>query len=225
MSKFDIVVFDLDSTLVSFEGLDWLAELKGKGEEVSALTKSSMEGSMSVNEAFTKKMRIISPYRKDFIKLGKKYSSNLVEGVEEVVSVLHKLGKEVWIVTGNFRPAVEIFANKMQISPERVICNEVYFDSNGKYLDFDDKNPLANNGGKRKMIAERIKIRGKVVFIGDAITDLEAKDEVDMFVGFGGVVQREIVKNNSEVYFESNSMIPLLKFILNEDEIIKLQEV
>lgn len=218
MKKFDVVVFDLDSTLVSIEGLDWLAETKGKGREVSLLTKLSMEGKISVNEAFGKKMAMISPSKNDLISLGEKYCSSLVDDAREVISVLHKLGKEIWIVTGNFDPAVKILAHDLNIPEDKIVCNEVYFDQERNYSGFDSAGPLANNGGKSKVINERIKKLGRVVFIGDAVTDLEAKDVVDMFVGFGGVEQRAIVKQNSEFYIDSKSMLPLLKMILTPKE-------
>ena len=73
MNKYDIVIFDVDSTLVKIEGLDWLAEYKGRGEEVRDLTKRSMEGEMDFNDAMTKKMELISPAKKDLIKLGTQF--------------------------------------------------------------------------------------------------------------------------------------------------------
>lgn len=61
IENFDAIVFDLDSTLVKIEGLDWLAKHKNKGREVSILTKKSMEGKIDFHESMIKKMKLISP--------------------------------------------------------------------------------------------------------------------------------------------------------------------
>ena len=39
--------------------------------------------------------------------------------------------------------------------------------------------------------------------IGDGVTDLEAKSEAELFIGFGGIVERKIVKDNSDYFIKS----------------------
>ena len=51
MKSYNSIVFDLDSTLVSIEGLDWLANRVGKLNVLSKLTKLSMEGEIDFQEA------------------------------------------------------------------------------------------------------------------------------------------------------------------------------
>ncbi len=218
MKRFDVVVFDLDSTLVTFEGLDWLAEHKGKGEEVAKLTSLSMEGKIKVSEAFKKKLALIAPSYQDLVKLGRKYCESIVDGAIETIALLHQTGKEVWIVTGNFRPAVKIIATKLNIPDSRVISNIVNFDNKGTYKCFDVKNPLSKNGGKAKVVKQYIPQDKKIVFIGDAVTDLETKEVVDLFIGFGGVVKRELVKKTADVYFEDKNFLNLLPLILSKEE-------
>jgi phosphoserine phosphatase len=46
--------------------------------------------------------------------------------------------------------------------------------------------------------------------VGDGISDLESQNEVDMFIGFGGVVIREVVKNSAQHFVESFADIPAL---------------
>ena len=65
-------------------------------------------------------------------------------------------------------------ATVLGIPKEKVICNEIYFDSDGKYKRFNVNHPLSSNGGKAIMIKRHIK-EHKIVFIGDGYTDLEAQ--------------------------------------------------
>jgi phosphoserine phosphatase len=55
MDKIDALVFDLDSTLVKIEGLDWLAVHKKVDDKVVHLTKKSMDGVLDFNLAMIKK--------------------------------------------------------------------------------------------------------------------------------------------------------------------------
>ena len=226
MKKFDAVFFDVDSTLVKIEGLDWIASYKEKGGEIQELTKKSMEGRMGFNEAMVKKMRILAPSLEEMRMLGRIYCQHLVDGVEHVVSLLHALGKEVWILSGNFRPAVEILAEKLGIPDDRIICNNIFFNAHGAYCGFDVENDLTHNNGKARVM-KRIcrKNKHRTVFVGDGVTDLEAKDCVALFVGFGGVVERKIVKEKADVYISTPSLYPLLDHILNEDEKRKLSSI
>lgn len=212
----DAVFFDVDSTLVTIEGLDWLAAYKGKGAELIPLTKLSMEGKLDFNDAMRQKMQIIAPSLKDMQILGEAYIQNLTPGAEELIAKLCLRGVEPWILTGNFEPAVAILAEKLQIPMERVISNQIFFDDQGEYLNFDVDNPLAKNGGKAMRIQEIIARDGKkIAFVGDGMTDWEVKPFVELFIGFGGVAEREIVKNNSEHYISKPSLMPVIEVLEN----------
>lgn len=224
MKKFDAVVFDIDSTLVKLEGLDWLADYKGKGKEIRKLTKSSMNGHLDFNTAMIEKMEAISPSYNDLKKLGQVYSQNIVDGAEEVISIFHSLGKEVWILTGNFQPAVGILARSLKISPERIICNRIFHTKNGRYIGFNKDNLLSKNGGKAIKIKEVENGKKKnVVYVGDSVTDLEVKGHISLFVGFGGVSERKIVKEKADIYLKSPSLYPLLKVVLTKEELKTLK--
>ena len=214
---FDLIIFDVDSTLVTVEGLDWLARLKGKEREVADLTKQSMNGLVRLEDVFEKKMNLIRPSYKDLANLGIKYCESIVPGVIEVLAALQFLKKEVFILTGNFDPAVSMLAEYLHILEKNVISNDIYFHEDGRYKGFNNKGPLSINGGKKTILKKMIG-RKKIVFVGDGATDVEAKNAVDLFVGFGGVVRRKHVEKNSDVYLSGKSMYPLLSIVLSKKE-------
>lgn len=62
--------------------------------------------------------------------------------------------------------------------------------------------PTAESGGKGKVIKllkEKFQFK-KIVMIGDGATDMEACPPADVFIGFGGNVIRQQVKDNAEWY-------------------------
>lgn len=212
---YDTVVFDVDSTLVTIEGLDWLAKHKGCEREVVELTKRSMDGLMDFHDAMTEKMRILAPNHEDFVRLGLEYCRSLVPGAAETVARLKKLDKEVWLMSGNYAPAVTILADRLGIDPAHVLCNRVFFDAaNGDYLGFDAENPLAKNGGKAAKIREVLQgKRKRIVFVGDSATDLDVQNHVSLFVGFGGVVTRDIVKQHADRFIGERNLLPVLDIV------------
>ncbi len=212
---FDAIGFDLDSTIADIEGLDAMAKHKGCEAAIVELTRRSMEGNFDFQEAMLQKMKILSPSREDLLWLGKEYCAHIVPGAKDVIDWIHEQGKEVWILTGNFQPAVGMVAEHLGIHPARVIANRVFFDREGQYAGFDSNSPLARNGGKAIEIRKIASHEGKrVAFVGDGKTDLEVKPFVSLFIGFGGVAERQIVKEQSDVYISEprlGSLINILK--------------
>ena len=135
MNKIDTVIFDLDSTLVTIEGLDWLAQKKGVSPRSIEITKLSMEGKVDFKTTLIEKMNLISPSYDDIVAMGDAYCTNIVEGAQEMVTRFLEAGIDVWIITGNFNPAVEMLSKKLGI--KNVVCNKINFDSDGKYVGFD----------------------------------------------------------------------------------------
>ncbi len=213
MKKHNNIIFDLDSTLVKIEGLDWLAQKKNKLALVGQLTRDSMDGNLPLQEALTRKMKIIAPSYTDMRELGRAYCNSLVEGCAETIGALQKMGKNVYIITGNFQPAVGIVAEKLGIPQSHVFSNTLIFDKKGNYKGFNSKHPLAHNGGKVEIIQKYFRNKYGIVFVGDGATDLETKRVVDLFIGFGGVVEREIVKKNADIFIASKSISPLLSIL------------
>jgi len=213
-NKFDSVVFDVDSTLVKIEGLDFIAKKKGKGPEIEKITMDAMNGNILMEGAMKAKMEAIAPNYQELVDMGHAYIKNLTNGAREVVDILKQNGIKVWLITGNFQPAVGILAKHLKIDNGCVFSNIVYFDEQMNYKGFDQNNPLGKNGGKSQIIKKFKKEMKKVVFIGDGSTDAEAKNEVDLFIGFGGVVLRPKVQAIADIYLKDPNLKAILPFIL-----------
>lgn len=211
--KFDSVAFDVDSTLVTIEGLDYMASLKNKVDEISKITRLAMNGEISMKAAMEKKMAAISPSISDLVSMGNAYIKNVVTGVVETISTLNKHNIKVWVVTGNFQPGVGILAKYLGIKPEYVITNEIFHNKDGSYRSFNLNHPLSNNGGKKKMIQKMRAQFGQVCFVGDGSTDLDTQEEVELFIGFGGVIKREKIEKNSRIYISNPNMTTILSYL------------
>lgn len=209
------IIFDVDSTLVTIEGLDFLAGHNGVRKKVESLTTKAMEGAYPMNQAMKQKLDLIKPSRADLKVQGQAYIDHLTPGTLETISTLQNLNYPIWLLTGNFHPAIDILAKHLSINLNQVLANDIYFDRSGNYAGFNHSHPLANNGGKGQIIAGLKDRLCQPVFIGDGATDLEAQPFVDLFIGFGGVVERPAVRKSAQVYIDSPNLLAILPFILS----------
>ncbi|MFZ4827613.1 MAG: HAD-IB family phosphatase [Phototrophicaceae bacterium] len=223
--NFDLIFFDCDSTLSSIEGIDELAKLAGKEAEIAELTNLAMDGKIDLSEVYGKRLALIQPTRAQLAQIEQRYWETQVEDAKAVIDALHFLKKQVFIISGGLAQPVKGFAYRLGIPPERVQAVEVSFNAlSGEWWQYHDPSKLAQqkfmdyyeghltiSSGKPKVVDEMAQgLHGKRLFIGDGASDLATRGVVDLFVGFGGVVARENVRKDADVWLEAQSLAPLL---------------
>lgn len=197
-AKYRHVFFDVDSTLVTIEGIDILSN---ENPEITRLTEAAMNGEIAVDEVYARRLEIIRPTRAAVELLGKRYVSSMVDGAAKAIETLRDAGVQIHLVTAGLAPAIAPLAAALAINERSVHSVGVNFDSDGKYVDFDRRSPLTRPEGKAIVVRDvRSRSKGKAAFVGDGVTDLETKPAVDLFIGFGGVHVRPRVKDNADVY-------------------------
>ncbi|KAL9191448.1 hypothetical protein ACHAXT_001154 [Thalassiosira profunda] len=195
LAKADAVCFDVDSTVIDEEGIDVLADTLGKGPEVAAWTAKAMEGDTKFEDALAARLKIIEPSRNDIAACLEKHPLRLSPGVDKLVDALHKRGTDVFLVSGGFRLMIEPVAERLGC----IYANTILFDEKGDYTGFDATEPTSADQGKPKALRT---IKAKhgyetMVMVGDGATDAQAKPPADAFIGFGGVVVRDAVKEKA----------------------------
>ncbi len=223
--SYDLIFFDCDSTLSGIEGIDELARFKGKGDRVGLLTNKAMDGELDLAEVYGKRLRAIRPTRAQLKAIEERYWETMVEDAAEVIAALHYLGKQVFIISGGLTDAVKGFGRRLGVDPGRIRAVELeYNELSGQwwryhepqaqhaqtYLDFD-QGPLTVSKGKSQIISELAgNTPGRRIMIGDGASDLAAKEQVDLFIGYGGVLARDKVKAESDVFVSAHSLAPIL---------------
>jgi phosphoserine phosphatase len=193
-----LVFFDVDSTLVTIEGIDVLAN---GAPEIAALTAAAMNGEIPLDQVYAKRLDIIKPSRSDVEKLAARYVHALVNGAKETIATLQSAGAVIHLITGGIEQAILPLAKSLHVPERNVHAVRLRFDANGAYEDFDRRSFLARPGGKELVVRDiRARSHGKSALVGDGVSDLEAKDAVDLFIGFGGVVVRPLVKENAHIF-------------------------
>ncbi|KAJ6646555.1 Phosphoserine phosphatase, partial [Pseudolycoriella hygida] len=198
-----VVCFDVDSTVIREEGIDELAKFCGKGQEVARLTKEAMKGSMTFQEALRLRLNIIKPSQKQIRDFLKAHPSTLSPGIKELVDRLKVKQIKVYLISGGFDCLIEPVATELGIPTENMFANKLQFYFNGEYAGFDTNQPTSRSGGKGEAIntiRKELADDAYITMIGDGATDLEASPPADNFIGYGGNIVREEVRNGAQFY-------------------------
>jgi len=141
------------------------------------------------------------------------------------------------LVSGGFRSFIEPLAEELGLNPaERLFANRFVFpetkasedsgvNETGSevFASFDTNEPTSASGGKARAVATIIEKflkpdEGKsdggnspcVIMVGDGATDLEAKPPAAAVIGFGGVVARQKVRDEADMFVTSFDEIAAL---------------
>jgi len=237
--SFRVVFFDCDSTLTTIEGIDELARLKGQFDHIAELTQRAMNGEIKLEDVFAERLALLQPTRADLRRIARAYQETMVPDAREVMMALQAAGCRVYIVSGGLLPAVQEFARALGLPKQNVRAVPVEFDQlSGKWWRYDlDRyggnpderylafapTPLTETQGKRAVIAGLSADEKRTMLVGDGITDLEARDAVMLFVGFGGVVRRERVAAEADVFIEARGLASIVPLALSSEQAAKLK--
>ena len=117
-----LVVFDMDSTLIDAEVIDELAIEAGVGEEVAAITEAAMRGEIDFTQSFTQRLALLEGLNAKVLQTVAD-RLRLNEGAEYLIHSLKQLGYTTAIVSGGFT----FFGQRLQtiLGVDYVYANEL----------------------------------------------------------------------------------------------------
>ncbi len=213
IKKADAICFDVDSTVITEEGIDVLATSLGVGDAVSKLTASAMGGTTLFQNALKARLDLIKPSIENLENNQKEHPLQFTPRLKELIEILHKKGKNIYLVSGGFRQMINPIALQLGISISNIYANNLFFTEDGEYNGFDTNEPTSKDGGKAKVVQELIdKYDYKcVIMIGDGATDMQARPPAKAFIGYGGIIEREKVKNGADWFIKDfNEILSIL---------------
>lgn len=204
-----LIVFDCDSTLSEIEGIDELARLRGAETflEIESLTNAAMNGEVAIDEIFARRLNIIQPTQAFCQQVGQLYIDHIEPTAITTLEKLRSNGWMITIVSGGFTQVIEPLAQHLGIN--RIDAVPLIFTPEGNYAGYDTSAPPTRNGGKPEIIA-KLKTElnpSHIVMVGDGISDLETRSEVDTFIGFGRYADREKVRLEADHFIDALDQI------------------
>jgi phosphoserine phosphatase len=204
VSRFNSIVFDVDSTLSGIEGIDWLAARRGAEVEAwsASLTERAMNGKIPIEAVYGERMKAVRPDRAEIEELGQIYIDRIAPGAREVFTALRANEIETVMVSGGLREAILPLAKELGVEERRVYAVSIYFDADGQYAGFEEQSPMTRQHGKRITVRD-MGLRGPILAVGDGMTDSEIKPVVDGFAAFTGFTRRDPVIQRADFIIES----------------------
>ena len=96
-----LICFDMDSTLIGTECIDELAERRGVGEQVKAITASAMRGEIDFKESFRRRVALLEGLDVSVMEdIARSLPFN--EGLERMMRILKMVGYKTAILSGGF---------------------------------------------------------------------------------------------------------------------------
>ncbi len=207
-----LIFIDCDSTLSSIEGIDELARLRGEDlfRECENMTNRAMDGHIAIEDVYGARLDLIKPTAAECEEIGQLYIDTVEPTALACLAELRQAGWEPIIVSGGLTQAIAPFARYLGIDRLRAV--DLLFDENGNYAGFDGNCPTSRMGGKMKVIdADKVALgASQTVMVGDGSSDLETQPFVDLFIGYGGYLERSKVKAEAKQFVYKLSEIPAL---------------
>src|SRR5690606_14572637 len=143
---------------------------------------------------YEQRLRLTNPHRDQVTHLGTDYFNNRVPYTKEMIEILQRLNKSVYIISAGLQPAVAIFGELLGVPREHIFAVKVQFDTEGHFIDFDHDSPLVTHDGKRSIVSQLKMIHKDIGYVGDGLNDIAVYDLATRFIGFGGAYFRKNMK-------------------------------
>jgi len=169
--KKKLVVFDMDSTLITAEVIDEMAKVHGVGDKVQLITARAMNGELNFDQSLTERVALLKGFERSHMEAIKN-SLTFTPGTEEFLQILKARGIKTAIASGGF----EYFAHsvKSRLSMDYAFSNQLDFEN--EKLSGKITSQIVNAEAKQKIIerlATELKLDlDEIVAIGDGANDI-----------------------------------------------------
>lgn len=125
-TKKKLVIFDMDSTLITAEVIDEIALKHGVGDQVKLITLRAMNGELDFTQSLTERVALLKGFpEKYMVEILKNLT--FTPGTQEFIQKLKLEGIKTAIASGGFEYFANDIKNKLQM--DHVFANKLQFSS------------------------------------------------------------------------------------------------
>jgi phosphoserine phosphatase len=184
LADFRLLVMDMDSTLITIETIDELADFVGLKREVAAITEAAMRGEIEYDESLRRRVTVLKGLDVDALQRVYAERVRLSPGAEKLLSTVQRQGIKTLLVSGGFTYVTDRLKERLKLDYTRSNVLEI---ADGK-LTGALSGELVNADGKRDALLEvRDRLgfaREQVIGIGDGANDLKFMAECGVSVAY-----------------------------------------
>ena len=183
-ADFRLLVMDMDSTLITIETIDELADLVGRKAEVAAVTAQAMRGEIEYDESLRRRVAVLGGLAESELDRVYRERVRLSPGAERLISQAKRAGLKTLLVSGGFTHVTERLKDRLGLDYAHSNTLGV---SAGK-LTGEVEGRIVNAEGKREaLLGVRKELgitREQIIGIGDGANDLKFMAEAGVSIAY-----------------------------------------
>src|SRR3546814_15210940 len=117
----DLLVADMDSTMITVECIDELADYAGLKAQIAEVTERAMRGELDFAEALRSRVALLKGLEDEVIDLCRSERVQIMQGAKALVQTMAARGAKTVLVSGGFTRFAEPVGK--EIGFERVVAN------------------------------------------------------------------------------------------------------
>ena len=184
LSDFKLLAMDMDSTLITIECIDEIADMQGLKPQVAEITEAAMRGELEFQESLTRRVALLKGL--DASALQRVYDERLQLslGADPMLKTLQKAGLKTLLVSGGFTFFTDRMKSRLQLDYTHSNLLEI---DNGKLtgkvsgtiVDADEKQRTVER------ICAELGVTGQqAIVMGDGANDLKMMRIAGLSVAF-----------------------------------------
>ena len=184
LSDFKLFVTDMDSTLITIECIDEIADMQGLKAEVSMITEAAMRGEMDFRESLTRRVALREGLPEEALARVFDERLQFTPGAEALIAGLKQAGIVTVLVSGGFT----YFTNRLQkqLGFDYAVANEL--EIRGGKLTGKVKGDIVDGEAKRHTLQLVRRHHGfapeTVIAAGDGANDLPMLHEAGVGIAY-----------------------------------------
>jgi len=184
LSDFRLLVMDMDSTLITIETVDELADMVGLKPQVAAITEEAMRGEIEYDESLRRRVALLKDLEEAALQRVYDERLKLTPGAEALLKKTQALGIKTLLVSGGFTFVTDQLKTRLNLDQ----CHSNLLEIADGKLTGKVIGAIVNAEGKREALLkmrDELGIRKEqIIGIGDGANDLKFLAESGVSVAY-----------------------------------------
>jgi phosphoserine phosphatase len=184
LTDFKLLVMDMDSTLITIECIDEIADMQGLKPKVASITEAAMRGDIDFAESLTRRVALLKDMPASALNRVYDERLKLSFGAEKLISTVQHAGIKTLLVSGGFTFFTDRLKDKLKLDYSHANKLEIIDDKlTGRVL-----GDIVDAAEKRRTVERTCSELGitpsQAIVIGDGANDLAMMEIAGLSVAY-----------------------------------------
>jgi phosphoserine phosphatase len=184
LTEFKLLAMDMDSTLITIECIDEIADMQGLKPEVAKITEAAMRGEIEFRESLTRRVALLKGLDANALQRVYDERLQLSPGAETLLAAAKRAGLKTLLVSGGFTFFTDRMKSRLGLDYTHsnvleVAAGKLTGRIVGNIVDADEKKRLVEGCCAELNISSR-----QAIVMGDGANDLKMMQVAGLSVAF-----------------------------------------